>query len=99
MTQLEFNKKYKDYLEEGHYGLDFEIPNIINFLDEIFEQTLTRIPGFKYQQIKIKWDCVCFYTNAGFTINRLIEAKLNDLKFDYDEKEKLEQESTKRNKD
>ena len=99
MTASEFNKKYENFLEKGHYGLDLEIPNIIKFLDEIFEQTLTRIPGFKYQQIKIKWDCVCFYTNAGIVINRLIEAKLNDLKFDYDEKEKLEQKSTKCNED
>lgn len=99
MTPSEFNEKYKKYLDKGHYGLDINIPNIIHYLDEIFEQTLTKLPNFKYQQIKIKWDCVCFYSNAGFAISRLIENKLNDLKFDYEAKEKLEQESTKRNED
>lgn len=99
MTPSEFNTKYKEYLDKGHCGLDVEIPSIIKYLDEIFEQTLTKIPGFKYQQIKIKWDCVCFYSNAGFNISRLIENKLNDLKYDHDAKEELEQENKECNSD
>ena len=35
MTVNEFNKKYKDYLEEGHYGLDINIPSVVNYLDSI----------------------------------------------------------------
>ena len=97
MTHSEFNEKYKDYLDKGHYGLDFDIPNITQYLDEVFEQTLTKIPNFKYQQIKLKWGCVCFYTNAGYTINRLIESKLNDLK--YFNETKLEQEDKECNSD
>jgi hypothetical protein len=40
MTQGEFNKKYKDYLEEGHYGLDISYPSVVNYLDEIFQELI-----------------------------------------------------------
>ena len=54
MTANEFNEKYKEYLEEGHYGLDISTPSIIKYLDEMF-QDLIKIPGFKYSQIKEKF--------------------------------------------
>lgn len=54
MTAIEFNDKYKDYLEEGHYGLDIHDDNVINYLDKEFKK-LIKVPGFKYSQIKIKW--------------------------------------------
>jgi hypothetical protein len=62
MTADEFNTKYKDYLEEGHYGLDIDIPSITKYLDEIF-QGLIKIPGFQYSQIKDKYSNCRFYTN------------------------------------
>jgi len=62
MTAEEFNEKYKDYLEEGHYGLDIHYPAIVNYLDEIF-QDLIKIPGFKYSQIKLKFNRCRLYTN------------------------------------
>lgn len=33
MTVEEFNDKYKDCLEEGHYGLAIENPYVITLLD------------------------------------------------------------------
>ena len=54
MKAEEFNIKYKDYLEEGHYGLAFNDPGVMIFLDDIF-QDLIKIPGFKYSQIKLKF--------------------------------------------
>lgn len=54
MTENEFNEKYKEYLEEGHYGLAINTPSIIQYLDEIF-QGLIKIPEFKYSQIKEKY--------------------------------------------
>lgn len=42
MKATEFNKKYEDFLEEGHYGLDIENPSVIEYLDKIFEG-LTKI--------------------------------------------------------
>ena len=85
MTISEFNEKYKEYLEEGHYGLDISTPSIIQYLDEIF-QGLIKIPGFKYSQIKEKFNTSRFYTNLyaligkpGLIINNEVERTLNIL--------------------
>lgn len=64
MTVEEFNIKYKDYLEEGHYGLDINDNFIINYLDNQFQQ-LIKIDGFKYTQIKLKFNSCRFYTNLN----------------------------------
>ena len=60
MTTDKFNEKYKDYIEEGHYGLDIENENIIKYLDDVFKD-LIKIPGFKYSQIKEKFGWLRFY--------------------------------------
>lgn len=85
MTANEFNEKYKEYLEEGHYGLDISTPSIIKYLDEMF-QDLIKIPGFKYTQIKEKFNTSRFYTNLyeligkpGLIINNEVERILNIL--------------------
>ena len=85
MTASEFNEKYKEYLEEGHYGLDISTPSIIKYLDEIF-QGLIKIPGFKYSQIKEKFSTSRFYTNLyeligkpGLIIINKVEETLNIL--------------------
>ena len=85
MTENEFNEKYKEYLEEGHYGLAINTPSIIQYLDEIF-QGLIKIPGFKYSQIKEKFSTSRFYTNLyeligkpGLIINNEVEKTLNIL--------------------
>ena len=85
MTTSEFNEKYKEYLEEGHYGLDISTPSIIKYLDEMF-QGLIKIPGFKYSQIKEKFSTSRFYTNLyqligkpGLIINNEVEKTLNIL--------------------
>ena len=69
MTVNEFNEKYKEYLEEGHYGLDISDPVIIKYLDEIF-QGLIKIDGFKYSQIKGKFGMGRFYTNLYQILGR-----------------------------
>jgi len=61
-TAEEFNEKYKDYLGKGHYGLDLGHPEAIKYLDEEF-QTLTKIEGFKYSQIKSKFNSFRFYAD------------------------------------
>ena len=60
MTTEEFNEKYKDYLEEGHYGLDLEKPEAIEYLDKEFEE-LVKLPHFSYSQIKSKFSSFRFY--------------------------------------
>lgn len=85
MTAEEFNEKYKDYLEEGHYGLDIHYPTIVNYLDEIF-QDLIKIPGFQYSQIKLKFNKCRLYTNlyeilpkVATLINYQIEKEIDFL--------------------
>jgi hypothetical protein len=75
MTVKEFNEKYKQYLEEGHYGLDIDNPAVVSFLDELFSEYLTKIEGFQYSQIKMKYDCPRFYftSYAGYGENEAIE--------------------------
>lgn len=67
MKLTEFNGKYYDYLEEGHYGLDIDIPEATKFLDSVFKD-LIKIPGFKYSQIKSKYGTSRFYTNLRDTL-------------------------------
>jgi hypothetical protein len=62
MTTEEFNQKYRAYLEDRHYGLDIYIPEVIEYLDRVFEG-LVKIEGFKYSQIKAKFDSSRFYSN------------------------------------
>jgi len=85
MTTEEFNEKYKDYLEEGHYGLDISYPSVIEYLDKVF-QDLIKIPDFKYSQIKLKFNYSRFYTNLhqiapsfGGVIDGVIEKEINFL--------------------
>lgn len=40
MTVEEFNNKYKDCLEERHYGLAIENPYVITLLDLLFQNSL-----------------------------------------------------------
>jgi hypothetical protein len=84
-TTEQFNDKYSEYLEEGHYGLDIEYPEIVEYLDEIFEGLLTSIPGFSYSQIKLKFNYARFYASVHPDLNnklflritQIIEMKLN----------------------
>lgn len=82
-TSSEFNEKYKDYLEEGHYGMDINEPSVLAYVDQIFND-LTQIPGFKYQQIKTKFGLSRVYTNldeiipfVGRIIHQELEEKIN----------------------
>jgi hypothetical protein len=67
MTSTEFNEKYSAYLDEGHYGLDIDIPEATKFLDDAFKD-LIKIPGFTYFQIKSKYGTSRFYTNLRDTL-------------------------------
>lgn len=60
MTNYEFNTKYQEYLEPGHYGLALSKPEVIEYLDKEFQE-LIKLPGFQYSQIKSKFNWYCFY--------------------------------------
>lgn len=79
MTRDEFNEKYKDYLEENHYGLALTNEEAINYLDEKF-QTFTKRPDFKFMQIKSKFNWFCFYAEGITSEEQLeVEEKLKEI--------------------
>jgi len=80
MTVQQFNEKYKNFLEERHYGLDIHDEKVINYLDNLFENELTKIPGFTYSQIKLKFSSSRFYA-TGLTPEKEseIESTINAL--------------------
>lgn len=55
MNTLEFNEKWKDYLEEGFYGLVIDHPEVIKYLDKEFEEETRINKEFSYSQIKLKF--------------------------------------------
>jgi len=63
MTADEFNEKYKDYLVKGHYGLDIQDLGVVKYLDKQFEK-FTKIKGFRYYQIKLKFGSCRFYCDG-----------------------------------
>jgi len=95
-TNKEFNDKYKDYLEEGHYGMDIAVPSVLVYIDQIFND-LTQIPEFKYEQIKTKYGLAKVYTNleeimpfVGRVISQELEEKINFiLKVEYEVENRL----------
>lgn len=95
-TNEEFNNKYQDYLEELHWGMQIQVPAVLTYVDQIF-QDLTEIPGFKYQQIKTKFGLARVYTNledimpfVGRIIQQELEEKINFiLKVEYEVEQRL----------
>lgn len=96
-TNQEFNDKYKDYIDADHYGMDINIPSVIAYVDQIF-QDLIKIEGFKYQQIKTKFGLARVYTNldellpfVGRIIQQELEEKINFiLKVEFEIERRLE---------
>lgn len=73
MTQEHFNKKYKDYLEKGHYGLDINDKEFILWLDKKFQEFIKK-DGFSYSQIKAKFGMGRFYCE-GLTNEEISEVE------------------------
>tara|TARA_R110000868_G_scaffold333425_2_gene594259 strand:+ start:1124 stop:1453 length:330 start_codon:yes stop_codon:yes gene_type:complete len=79
-TSKEFNEKYKEYLEEGHYGMDIGEPSVLAYVDQIFND-LTKIPGFQFSQIKTKFGMARVYTNLYEImpfVSRIIDQELEE---------------------
>jgi hypothetical protein len=95
-TIKEFNEKYKDYIEEGHYGMDIHEPSVLAYVDQIFSD-LIKIPGFEFSQIKTKYGMARVYTNlydmmpfVGRVIDQELEEKINFiLKVEYELENRL----------
>ena len=85
MTCEEFNNKWDDYKELGHYGLDINIPTVIEYLDEKFNELIT-IPGFKYTQIKLKFNATRVYMYPKSIDTSEIELHIDKLVMDFENK-------------
>jgi hypothetical protein len=83
MTSFEFNEKYKDFLEEGHYGLAINIPEIVDYLDNKFQE-LIQVPGFKYSQIKLKFNMSRFYCQPREIDSYEVEKEIDRLVKEWD---------------
>lgn len=79
MTTHEFNQKYKDYLEDGHYGLAVGNEQFIEWLDGRFEEFIKQ-PGFSFSQIKSKFGMGRFYAEGIGNEQILeVERKISEL--------------------
>lgn len=79
-TSKEFNEKYKEYIEEGHYGMDINEPSVLAYVDQIFND-LIKIPGFQFSQIKTKYGMARVYTNLQEVmpfVSRIVEQELEE---------------------
>ena len=65
MTREEFNLKYKQWIPQGWSGLDFDVPQVTEYLDQVM-QDLVLIPGFELHQIKMKFDWPRVYFTTDF---------------------------------
>ncbi len=78
-TVNEFNEKYKNYLEKGYYGLSLDKLEVIEYLDKEFQE-LIKIPGFKYHQIKSKFNSFRFYAvNVHHDKANEIEKRIGEI--------------------
>jgi hypothetical protein len=51
----DFNEKWKEHLEKGHYGMDLSGEEVEKYVDEEFEKVKEEYPNFTYTQIKEKF--------------------------------------------
>lgn len=73
MTTEQFNEKYKNFLEEGHYGLAVGDAEFIEWLDAKFQEFIKQ-PGFAYSQIKFKFGTGRFYCE-GLSVEQVKEVE------------------------
>lgn len=67
MTIDEFNLKWSNYLGEGHYGMDINIPMVISYLDSEFSKEVKINPAFEFYQIKLKFEMCTIYAKSDKT--------------------------------
>lgn len=80
MNCTEFNEKYKDYREEGHYGLDIGMPIIIDYLDKEFVKLIEEYGDeFRYSQIKLKFNTSRVYMSPREIDTYVIENHIDFL--------------------
>jgi hypothetical protein len=79
MTANEFNNKYKNYIVHGFEGLEFDIPECTEYLDNKIQDLINEYPFFELKQIKVKFNWYCFYSNIPVEIENEITQELNKI--------------------
>jgi hypothetical protein len=81
MDAKQFNEKWKDHLKEGHYGLDIDLKEVVEYLDEQFKVIKSETPDFTYSQIKLKFGNACVYlsNNVNPDWSEQLEEKIEEL--------------------
>jgi hypothetical protein len=79
MNSTEFNEKYKDHIEDRFTGLEFDDPDVTEYLDSEFENHIEQYPEFEFAQIKVKFGMARVYTNAPFGQDREWEINIDKL--------------------
>lgn len=93
----EFNIRYKKYLVYNNVGMQIDIPSVITYVDEVFND-LTQIPGFLYTEITTQHGLAKVRTNlqeimpfAGRILEQELEEKINFiLKVEFEIQHRLE---------
>lgn len=79
MTQKQFDEKWKDHLEKGHYGLAIDNPLVTEYLDNKFTELKEIYPEFTYAQIKLKFDSPRVYMDPQMINTSEIEKEITRL--------------------
>jgi len=95
-TNKEFNIRYKKYLVYNSLGMQIDIPSVIVYVDEVFND-LIQIPGFLYTEIITQHGLAKVRTNlqelmpfAGRILEQELEEKINFiLKVEYELENRL----------
>jgi hypothetical protein len=77
MNVSDFNKKYSNYLEFGHYGVFIDNERFLKYLNEMFMNIILHHPKFKFTQVKAKFGQVRFYSNLEMETGLQLESELN----------------------
>lgn len=79
MTIEEFDEKWKNHLEPGHYGLAIDNEKVTDYLDETFTQLKKQFPDFQYSQIKLKFGTARVYMEPHQIDTHTIEQTINKI--------------------
>lgn len=76
----EFNKKWQNRLEDGHYGMAINNEEVINLVDKYFTDFEINYTDFTFSQIKLKFGYLRIYAN---NVNQIVltelENKINEI--------------------
>lgn len=79
MTIEQFDQKWENHLEPGHYGLAIEHEGVIAYLDQKFTQIREEFPNFQFSQIKLKFGQARVYMEPPQINTHEIEQDINQI--------------------